>query len=70
VQADRRLSDIFRLSDTSIPDNNSTQLLNKKSLRAYLSFYQRFLSLLIILFYLIVGLPPRREELIGLTWRN
>jgi len=69
VQADRLLVDPLLLGDTGIHNNDCIQL-NKKSLRAYLAFHQRFLSLLAVLFYLTAGLPPRREELVGLTWRN
>jgi len=63
------LVDRFMQSDAGVSSNDRVQL-NKKSLRAYLGVHQRFLSLLAVLFYLTAGLPPRCEELVGLTWHN
>ena len=49
----------------------STRLLGRQSaIGYYLHANQRFLRLLAVLVYMGSGLPPRRRELIGVSWCN
>lgn len=56
--------------DSSDGDTTSNPSVNKATFQAYLKFNHRFLRLLAVLIYMTAGLPPRREELMSLTWRN
>ena len=66
VQADSALARSFEVEVS----DRTVVVVDRRRFEQYLSYHNDFLSMLIIAVYFTAGLPPRREELVSITWRN
>lgn len=60
----------LRPGSTTDAESANGVLCNRPELDDYLHANQRFLQLLAILIIMTAGLPPRRKELLGISWCN